>query len=477
MADVIGYEEKEARVIGQMQTGYPRFFEHPWLRRVKALVREDLGWPARPTFLLSSDNGVRELLRFMNLAPTAESAWEGLYALQFSTEKCGERASIFLQHTGHGPSSRVAESILLRRGILGGFFEEETVGIGPGSAQERALCDFLNVPDPEGFYLLNSGMNAFFASFRAIQEACRGTPRRRWIRLGWLYVDTIRILEGWGGEAGDSLVWHDVEDLDGFEERFSSLGSEIAGIVTETPTNPLLQTTDLERLRRIADRWGCALIVDPTLASTAKLDVLPFADVVVTSLTKYAVQSADLLMGAVLPNRERSWGAVVAEAVGRFGAVPDSRDIARLGFGITSASRHVARAAAATEEVVDSLQGLRGIGRIHSSNTGIGSAATLRACARYGPSVAPIFSLVLEGRSLEAVYDRLKMAKTPSFGAAFSMACPFMYLAHYGEIKAATGRAVMEEAGIHPDLIRISIGTESPETVVDSIRDALGAGG
>ena len=88
----------------------------------------------------------------------------------------------------------------------------------------------------------------------------------------------------------------------------------MAGILTEAPSNPMMQTPDLARLRGLADRYGCALVVDATLGTPHNVDVLPYADVVIESLTKYAAGSADVMAGAAVLNpSSRFYDAVRAE--------------------------------------------------------------------------------------------------------------------------------------------------------------------
>ena len=47
-ADVIGYEEKESRVIDRMKTGYPRFFLHPLSQRVCEVLAPPEGFEVLP---------------------------------------------------------------------------------------------------------------------------------------------------------------------------------------------------------------------------------------------------------------------------------------------------------------------------------------------------------------------------------------------------------------------------------------------
>jgi cystathionine gamma-synthase len=89
-----------------------------------------------------------------------------------------------------------------------------------------------------------------------------------------------------------------------------------------------------------------------------------------------------------------------------------------------------------------------------------------------GPGAVLSFSLT-EGRPMAAVYDALSVVKGPSFGTTFTMACPFMYLAHYDLVRSPDGRAFIRDQGIDPDLVRASVGLEPAEAIIAAFDQAL----
>ena len=76
---------------------------------------------------------------------------------------------------------------------------------------------------------------------------------------------------------------------------------------------------------------------------------------------------------------------------------------------------------------------------------------------------------------MEAFYDAVRVMKGPSFGTRFTLLCPFLYLAHYDLVTSESGRALLAEAGIDPELIRISVGTEPYEEIEAVFVEALAA--
>ncbi|KAE8328070.1 pyridoxal phosphate-dependent transferase [Aspergillus sergii] len=88
--------------------------------------------------------------------------------------------------------------------------------------------------------------------------------------------------------------------LPGFLKK--AQGSFLQAVWCECPLNPLLWTVDLERIRRLANRYDYVVVVDETIGSFANVDVLDIADIVVTSLTKSFNGYADLLAESVVLN-------------------------------------------------------------------------------------------------------------------------------------------------------------------------------
>lgn len=98
------------------------------------------------------------------------------------------------------------------------------------------------------------------------------------------YVDTLKILQKWG--PGCFFYGHaSNEDLDSIEELLSS-GEKVLSLFCEFPSNPLLVTPDLKRIRQLADKYDFALVVDETIGNFINTAVLDCADIVVSSLTK-----------------------------------------------------------------------------------------------------------------------------------------------------------------------------------------------
>jgi cystathionine gamma-synthase len=117
--------------------------------------------------------------------------------------------------------------------------------------------------------------------------------------VGFPYELTIKMMEAYGPSLKFYSLGTD-EEIDEFEiylDTKARAGSAIQAVWCECPSNPLLYTVDLERIRRLADKYGFIVVVDETIGSFANVDVSGVADIVVTSLSKSFNGYADLLAG------------------------------------------------------------------------------------------------------------------------------------------------------------------------------------
>ena len=75
----------------------------------------------------------------------------------------------------------------------------------------------------------------------------------------------------------------------------------ISALFTEFPSNPRLRSPDLPRLRALADEYDFPIIVDETIGNFVNVDVLPYVDVIVTSLSKIFSGAANVMGGRYVP--------------------------------------------------------------------------------------------------------------------------------------------------------------------------------
>ena len=109
------------------------------------------------------------------------------------------------------------------------------------------------------------------------------------------YIDTLKVLQKFGPGAlfygfGES---HELDDL---EKRLES-GERYLALFCEFPGNPLLKSPDLKRIRDLANKFDFAVVVDETIGNFLNVNVLPYADVLVSSLTKLYSGDSNVMGG------------------------------------------------------------------------------------------------------------------------------------------------------------------------------------
>jgi len=467
MDDVIGYEEKRPEVVAAVTRGYPRFVRHPLVRRAMALAAERLDLSDQAVFLLPSQEAAQDCVRWVD--PTGKvHAENDCYAVSFAdSEELRQRAHAYLQHTGLCLSSRQAEDYLVAAGALDSRQSEIMVVSQSETIVRAVLQRYL---PGEQLYFANSGMNAFYAALRAVQEIQGARGRYRYLQLGWLYLDTQRILEKFLDHPATLNVQLDVFDEGALRAFFADHGEELAAVVTELPTNPLIQTPNVALLRELCERHGVIRIVDPTIAGIPSVDVLPHTDVLVTSLTKYASHEGDVMIGALALNPAGSRADELAAVLHPKIEPPYRRDLARLAAQIEAMPAVAAKQNENARRLVAWLESHPGVSRVWHPRESK-SAANFAMIARRDDATGAVFTIELAG-PLDRFYDRVRTVKGPSFGTTFTMMCPFMYLAHYDEVSDDAGRARLKALGLNPELVRISAGCEP----FDEIQSTLASG-
>ena len=142
-----------------------------------------------------------------------------------------------------------------------------------------------------------SGMAAMFASV-----ACLVSQGDRIVASAAMFsschVVLTEILPKWGVET----VLVKADDLEGWKRELSK---PTKVVFIETPSNPLLEITDIKLVSELAHKAGATVIVDNVMASTVLQKPLQLgADVVMYSTTKHIDGQGRVLGGALLGSQE-----------------------------------------------------------------------------------------------------------------------------------------------------------------------------
>lgn len=86
------------------------------------------------------------------------------------------------------------------------------------------------------------------------------------------------------------------EDLDELEKRLEN-GEKLGALFCELTGNPQLKSPNMVRLRALADKYKFPIACDDTVGSV-NVNVLPFVDIIMTSLTKIFSGACDVMGGS-----------------------------------------------------------------------------------------------------------------------------------------------------------------------------------
>ena len=314
-------------------------------------------------------------------------------------------------------------------------------------------------------YLYANGMNAIFHSHQSLLASRGALPS---IMYGFPYVDTLKILEKFGPGV-QFYGYSSAAELDDLESRLQK-GERFLALYCEFPGNPLLRSPDLKRIRRLADRYDFAVVVDETIGNFLNVHVLPYADIVVSSLTKIFSGDCNVMGGALILNPHSPYYESLKSG---FDAEYEDNHFEEDSIYLERNSRDFAPRIARINENAEVIASI-----LHSHPAVKATLYPLYSETRphydacrlpnggYGGLLSATFHRMEDA---QVFFDHLDTAKGPSLGTNFTLSSPFVILAHYGELEWAA------RFGCEATLVRFSVGLEDKGTLERVFRTALDA--
>ena len=338
---------------------------------------------------------------------------------------------------------------------------------GGGSAWDkeviRRMCELENA---EHGFLLPSGMSAITAVISLLRRPA--TPKV--IVLGLLYTDSYGFLERTYSGQSNTTCYLQVSETDKLEEV---LDGKTACILTETITNPLLQTPDLKAISRIAKERDIPPVVDTTLATPFNCRPLELgADYVIHSSAKYLCGNNDHGGGVALTGKER-WAWPIRQFQRQWALSMSSRECGILSRRLLDFEERMERFNRNGETLAGFLKNHPAVDRVHHGS--LNPPSTPHAGGMLS-GFGSVVSFVLKADDLEglsAFYDGLPppILKAPSLGSDRTLVCPYALLAHYHE-----PQSFFREHGISLYMVRVAAGCEKDFTpVLESLEAGLKA--
>jgi cystathionine gamma-synthase len=240
-------------------------------------------------------------------------------------------------------------------------------------------------------------------------------------------------------------------------------------IISESPTNPYLRVADLRALARVRDRFaGVNLLVDSTFATPMNQRALDFGvDLAVQSGTKYLAGHNDVLAGAV--SGRAPLIAAIRDLRGVLGGTLDGHAAYLLLRGMKTLSLRVERQNRTALEVARFLEEHPRVQRVWYP--GLESHPDHAVAREQMKGFGGVVTFLLRG-SLENAsrfIDRCKLATlAPSLGAVETLIEQPALMSYY-ELTTEQREAI----GIKDGLIRLSVGIEGAQDIIEDLRQAL----
>ncbi len=295
--------------------------------------------------------------------------------------------------------------------------------------------------------------------------------RKSIVAANALYGATVGLLMSVFEPMGVAVRFADMCDLAAF--RAAVAEAKPGCIVIETISNPLLRVAEIDRIAEIAREGGAALVVDNTFGTPLIARPLELgAHFTVHSVTKYLGGHGDVLGGIVVSDREhydglRALGRSTGPVLGPFESYLTMRGIKTFPLRM---ERHCANAC----RVASWLSQQPEVERVYF--TGDPAHPDARTIQRLFPQnlYGAMVSFEIRGAGRAEIFrfmDALKMiVRATSLGDVQSMAL-YPVMSSHREVSPRH----RERMGIRDNLVRLSVGIEAPEDIIEDLDQAFTA--
>jgi cystathionine gamma-synthase len=305
-----------------------------------------------------------------------------------------------------------------------------------------------------------------FASGLAAEDALLRTvcaPGDHVVLPGDAYGGTFRLVSKVFSRWGVEHTPVDLNDLDALR---AAIRPTTRVIWCETPTNPLLNVSDIAALAQVAHDAGALLVVDNTFASPYLQRPLTLgADVVVHSTTKYLGGHSDVVGGALV-TADAGLGEQLAYHQNAMGAVAGPMDAWLVLRGIKTLGVRVDRHSANAARIAEFLLGHPAVGDV--LYPGLPQHRHHEIAAKQMSGFGGMLSFRLTGGEEAALRV---CERTSLFTLAESLGGVESLIEHPHRMTHASAAGSPLE--VPADLVRLSVGIEDVEDLLADLEQAL----
>ncbi|WNF24661.1 bifunctional cystathionine gamma-lyase/homocysteine desulfhydrase [Mesobacillus jeotgali] len=280
-----------------------------------------------------------------------------------------------------------------------------------------------------------------------------------------VYGGTYRVMNKVLNRIGIESTFVDTTDLEAVK---AAIQPNTKALYIETPTNPLLKVTDIKACAELAKEHGLLTIVDNTFSTPYWQTPLTLgADMVLHSATKYLGGHSDVVAGLVVVNDDQ-----LAEDLhfvqNSTGGILGPQDSWLLIRGIKTLGLRMEAHEANTKKIVEFLSDHKGVEKIYypGLETHPQHAIAKEQAGGFGGMVS--FDVGSAEKAAEVLCKVKYFTLAESLGAVESLISVPAKMTH-----ASIPAERRAELGITNGLIRISVGIEDAEDLIEDLKQAL----
>ena len=290
------------------------------------------------------------------------------------------------------------------------------------------------------------------------------------IAMQGVYGGTWRLFDKLKGNTTGATVSY--IDLNDEEKLIASIEENTNLIWIETPTNPLLELVDINKVCSIAKARGILTCVDNTFASAWNHQPLEMgADLVMLSTSKYIGGHSDLIGGAVIAHSELLAARLdfIKTTIGSIASPFDAYLALR---GMKTLDVRMQRQCSNAQRIAEYLENHPAVARVYYP--GLPSHPQHALCKKQMRSGGAVVTATLKGdlQGLKRFISGLRyFVLAESLGGVESMINHSASMSH-----AAMSKEEREAIGVYDTTLRLSIGIENVEDLLADLDAAFAAG-
>jgi cystathionine beta-lyase len=348
-------------------------------------------------------------------------------------------------------------------------YVQDGVGNHKGYEYSRTLNPTRHALEKNIAALENGNFGACFGSGLAAIDCVIKmlNPGDEVISTNDLYGGSYRIFKTIFEKYG--IIFHFV-DMNNVANVEALVNSKTKLIWVETPTNPMMNIVDIEEMAKVAKKANAMLAVDNTFATPYLQTPLDLgADIVMHSVTKYLGGHSDVVMGALVTSDE-----AIAKEIYRIqnstGAVTAPMDSFLVLRGIKTLHIRMQRHCENGEKIAHFLKTQSKVDKVYwpGFETHPNHSIAKKQMRGFGGMI----SFTLKGNKLEEAHEIVK--KVDLFALAESLGGVESLIGHPATMThASIPKEEREKTGVVDSLIRLSVGIEDVEDLINDLKQAL----